>query len=478
MAEAFDAYYKWLGIAPKDQPPNHYRLLGIEAFTDDADVIAHAADRQMAHLRSLQAGPHGALSQKLLNEIAAARVCLLNREKKAAYDARLRQQLSVAASTSAGGTPAAGGAGPAGASAPVAPRLPTAAALHGQPVAARPVPPARPTPHSRPQVAVTTVQDSSSRGRLAKRGGVRGIGVVAVGVVVLVALVVVASSLLREPTAPQRAGVQPPAKPPESVAQGPPARRAPPEPEPTVPPDPPMRQPVTSRPNPTTTVPTPPPTSDPNPSQPPVPPPATNPLPAVIAGPSEPIDLFSLVDLEKDVVGGVWLRERDGWLSAAGPGGSKLVFPCVPTGSYQLEIDFTRQQGTECLAIGLPTPVSRVLLVISGHGRQVSGIGLIRGRTLDNNGTERDGRLENGRRYTLTVRMLVRGEEVSIECDMDGAEYLRWRGPAAHLGDYPDWAWPGKRTLAVGTNNTEYLLHHARLRMLDGQLRLLRGSGN
>jgi hypothetical protein len=26
----FDPYYHWLGIAPKDQPPNHYRLLGVE----------------------------------------------------------------------------------------------------------------------------------------------------------------------------------------------------------------------------------------------------------------------------------------------------------------------------------------------------------------------------------------------------------------------------------------------------------------
>ena len=30
--ETFDAYHEWLGIPPKDQPPNHYRLLGIELF--------------------------------------------------------------------------------------------------------------------------------------------------------------------------------------------------------------------------------------------------------------------------------------------------------------------------------------------------------------------------------------------------------------------------------------------------------------
>lgn len=94
MAEEFDAYHKWLGIAPKDQPPHHYRLLGIDLFEADGDVIASAADQRMAHIRSFQAGRHSALSQKILNQIAAARVCLLDPKKKAAYDQQLRQQLS------------------------------------------------------------------------------------------------------------------------------------------------------------------------------------------------------------------------------------------------------------------------------------------------------------------------------------------------------------------------------------------------
>ncbi|KKK60805.1 hypothetical protein LCGC14_3020690, partial [marine sediment metagenome] len=48
------------------------------------------------HLRTYQTGKHGSLSQKLLNEVAAARVCLLNPHKRAAYDERLRQQATVA----------------------------------------------------------------------------------------------------------------------------------------------------------------------------------------------------------------------------------------------------------------------------------------------------------------------------------------------------------------------------------------------
>jgi hypothetical protein len=89
----FDPYHKWLGIPPKDQPPHHYRLLGIGLFESDAEVIEAAADKHMTYIRGCATGPHVTHSQKLLNEIAAARLCLLKAEKKKAYDAALKAQL-------------------------------------------------------------------------------------------------------------------------------------------------------------------------------------------------------------------------------------------------------------------------------------------------------------------------------------------------------------------------------------------------
>jgi hypothetical protein len=89
--QAFDPYHTWLGIPPEEQPPNHYRLLGVGVFESRPDVIASAADRQMGHLRTFQSGKHSVLSQQLLNEVATAKVCLLHPAKKAAYDNQLRQ---------------------------------------------------------------------------------------------------------------------------------------------------------------------------------------------------------------------------------------------------------------------------------------------------------------------------------------------------------------------------------------------------
>lgn len=90
MSAEFDPYYKWLGIPPAEQPPNLYRLLAIPLFEPDADVIDAAADGRMTHLRTFSAGKNGPLAQRLLNEVAAARVTLLNPQTRAAYDNQLR----------------------------------------------------------------------------------------------------------------------------------------------------------------------------------------------------------------------------------------------------------------------------------------------------------------------------------------------------------------------------------------------------
>jgi hypothetical protein len=90
--DTFDPYRDWLGIAPHELPADHYRLLGLKRFEADAGRIAAAADERMALVRSFQVGPRRAFTQKLLNELSAARVCLLSAATKATYDASLHDR--------------------------------------------------------------------------------------------------------------------------------------------------------------------------------------------------------------------------------------------------------------------------------------------------------------------------------------------------------------------------------------------------
>ncbi|MEK6234878.1 MAG: protein kinase, partial [Planctomycetales bacterium] len=89
---SFNAYHRWLGIPLKHQPPNHYRLLGIEIFESDAEVITDAAMRQMGHVRLYQSSEHAALAERILNELETARACLVDAARKEEYDGRLRMQ--------------------------------------------------------------------------------------------------------------------------------------------------------------------------------------------------------------------------------------------------------------------------------------------------------------------------------------------------------------------------------------------------
>jgi hypothetical protein len=86
---SFDPYYEWLGIPPDEQPADHYRLLGVRRFETNAKVIENGAERQLLLLKTFQNGPHGPLTQQIMNEVAAARVCLLDDQKRARYDAEL-----------------------------------------------------------------------------------------------------------------------------------------------------------------------------------------------------------------------------------------------------------------------------------------------------------------------------------------------------------------------------------------------------
>ena len=99
---AFDPYHKWLAIPPDRRPPTHYQLLAVSPAEKDPEVIEEAALQRIAHLRSYQIGPHAKECTRLLNEIAQAKVVLLNPTKRQEYDAQLARD--AAAERPPGGT--------------------------------------------------------------------------------------------------------------------------------------------------------------------------------------------------------------------------------------------------------------------------------------------------------------------------------------------------------------------------------------
>ena len=49
----FDPYYSWFGIPTSDQPPNLYRLIGLQEFESDPALIEAMVEQRMVFLLSL-----------------------------------------------------------------------------------------------------------------------------------------------------------------------------------------------------------------------------------------------------------------------------------------------------------------------------------------------------------------------------------------------------------------------------------------
>lgn len=94
MSQEFDPYFKWLKIPPSEQPPNHYRLLNTARFESDPEIIETAVARLVTLLQNLSTGDQAEHAQRILNDVAKARLCLSDPNQKAEYDDRLRKSLS------------------------------------------------------------------------------------------------------------------------------------------------------------------------------------------------------------------------------------------------------------------------------------------------------------------------------------------------------------------------------------------------
>ncbi len=91
MSKSFDPYRNWLGLSEQETPPNHYQLLGLTDFEPDVEVIRAAGDMRTQFLQDVSSGEHVVEAQRLLNQVAAALLCLTNLAQKQAYDSQLRQ---------------------------------------------------------------------------------------------------------------------------------------------------------------------------------------------------------------------------------------------------------------------------------------------------------------------------------------------------------------------------------------------------
>lgn len=87
-----DVYKEWLGIPADVRPPDHYTLLRLVMFEDDAEKVRGNYRKLNAHVRKYATGQYLLRSQELLNELAKAMLCLTDPDGKVEYDRSLGRE--------------------------------------------------------------------------------------------------------------------------------------------------------------------------------------------------------------------------------------------------------------------------------------------------------------------------------------------------------------------------------------------------
>lgn len=412
MAEGFNAYHKWLGIPLAEQPANHYRLLGIGLFEEDSEVIEGACDRAMAHVRTFQAGPHSALSQQILNELAAARIALLDPQKKAAYDRELRRSLSPAAAPA-----------PRPAPAPAAPvPIPVAPLEQGSPPAA-----SRRSTNASPRPARRRPMRSSFAGSWMAAAATLLIGVLIAG-----AAIYRFQKRPRADIAGNRPGEQRQSA--DQSTGGSQAGSAT------------SQGGSSERPN--------------NSSRQGV-------APSLVSSEGESataspgaIDLLAKINPDTDAAYGRWEKRGDRLL-APGTAFARLEIPFEPPEEYELTGTVECDSHADGFCLGLVVGNAQTTLIVDG-ANQTTWLDQVDQSGSDNE-TAKSGRFLKDGQPNMVV-CTVRKTGVQVVCN--GATLIDWNGAAGRLSTAPWWKTAEPRRLYLGTLGPSYTVSKLELRPL------------
>lgn len=91
MTASLNPYHQWLDLQPELNSPSYYQMLGLTEGESNGSRIADAADRAIARVRAFKPGPHASEWSRLIDELKAAKQCLLDPAIKAEYDRCLAQ---------------------------------------------------------------------------------------------------------------------------------------------------------------------------------------------------------------------------------------------------------------------------------------------------------------------------------------------------------------------------------------------------
>ena len=153
------------------------------------------------------------------------------------------------------------------------------------------------------------------------------------------------------------------------------------------------------------------------------------------AGKSE-IDLLAMVNTDHDTLAGTCKREG-GKITISDAG--RLRIPFSPKGDYELTIHAMRIFGSNDIMVYFPVGDTMTTLIISGWYGSGSGLELVEGHSWVGNKTSvKPGKLVNNKWYNIKVKVAGDGDTAEITIQMDGKDYIHWKGKESELSALDD----------------------------------------
>ncbi|MDB5342902.1 MAG: hypothetical protein JWP89_1279 [Schlesneria sp.] len=145
------------------------------------------------------------------------------------------------------------------------------------------------------------------------------------------------------------------------------------------------------------------------------------------------------------------------------------------SGSYELELEFVRQSGSETVGLIFPVGDHLLYLELSALNGSTGGVGYIDGKWFDQNGTAHTPcPIANNERHQIRIRAKSDGHRASFNVDLDKErDYIAWEGADESLvcKDNGPWSVSMIRHVWLTSHLGRVSFQKARLRMTSGAIR-------
>ena len=186
----------------------------------------------------------------------------------------------------------------------------------------------------------------------------------------------------------------------------------------------------------------------------------------------KPVNLLSLVDLDRDGVAGKWIFDQ-GVLVAPGNPFNRLRIPVTPPEEYDVRVVIEPPGGSNSLNLGLVAAGRKFSVILDGNSEPRSGLDLVDGKPFYSNVTTVKGQLVTaGSRAEIVCS--IRRDGITVR--VDGKAVIEWKEGFDRLSLYQGWVIPGEPTLWLGCWRARVRFHALELIPVTGRPQILHAA--